>query len=85
MGALAADNGRLVSTFHFLISLISKNGWDQMGVIVFYAAHSCLVATHKTQQAVNPQLNLNFCFSVNYLGKRGNGKSSKHAGWAADA
>jgi len=77
VGALAADDGRLVSTFHFLVSLICKNGWDQMGEIIFYAAHSCLVATHKTRQAVNPQLNLNFCLSVNNLGKYPKGKAQR--------
>jgi hypothetical protein len=63
VGALAADDGRLVSTFHLGLAKAKMGG--------NHAAHSCLVNAHKTQQAVNPQLNLNFCLYVNYLGKGG--------------
>ena len=84
MGALAADDGRLVSTFHF--GLASQQKWvgTSRGPFLFRV----MDGKHKTRQAVNPQLNLNFCLSVNYLGKCGNGnlrQSSAHragAVWA---
>jgi hypothetical protein len=62
MGALAADDGRLVSTFH--VGLAIQQKWVESS-----AAHSCFVRnTHKTQQAVNPQLDTVLRFPVNYLG-----------------
>jgi hypothetical protein len=75
MGALAADDGRLVSTFH--VGLASYSA--KMGRIITRPI-LVLWLRHKTQQAVNPQLDLKFCLCVNHLGA-----GSRDGAWHAKA
>ena len=70
MGALAADDGRLVSTFHFGLAKLytaeisKKPGRARQG----NQSDASPCRPLPARSAVNPELDSSFCISVNHLG-----------------
>jgi hypothetical protein len=67
VGALAANNGRLVGTFHDGSRLISKKSVKIRRLSGQYGVRQRLHQPKSTLDAENPELDSIFCISVNHL------------------
>jgi hypothetical protein len=67
VGALAANNGRLVSTFHDGSRLISKKSVKIRRLSGQYGVRQHPHQPKSTRDAENPELDSIFCISVNHL------------------